>query len=95
MKEKEKEKEKDMEKEAVSGPPTARLRRGTAGDAQRKGVGFVRAEGGGNARLDPRSGLVSPQAVMRDSVLERGELPLAVGAAAQVPRRAATDQIRR
>jgi len=31
----------------------------------------------GNSRIDPRSGVVSPQAVARDSALERGELPMA------------------
>ncbi|TVY84752.1 putative MscS family protein [Lachnellula suecica] len=37
-------------------------------------------------RIDPRTGIVSPQAVARDSALERGELP--VGA----PKRAMTEQ---
>lgn len=40
--------------------------------------------------IDPRTGLVSPQAVARDSALERGELPMCSG-----PRRAMTDQARR
>lgn len=26
-------------------------------------------------RIDPRTGIISPQAVARDSALERGELP--------------------
>lgn len=30
----------------------------------------------GNSRIDPRTGIVSPQAVARDSALERGELPM-------------------
>jgi len=38
-------------------------------------------------RIDPRTGIVSPQAVARDSALERGELPMAA------PRRAATHQV--
>lgn len=46
---------------------TGRSRRGTVGDESR---GFL--SGG---RIDPRSGIVSPQAVARDSALERGELP--------------------
>ncbi|KAH7398038.1 mechanosensitive ion channel-like protein [Cadophora sp. MPI-SDFR-AT-0126] len=41
----------------------------------------------GSGRIDPRTGIVSPQAVQRDSALERGELPMA-----DAPRRAMTDQ---
>jgi small-conductance mechanosensitive channel len=40
-------------------------------------------------RIDPRTGIVSPQAVARDSAIERGDLPMVY----QKPRRAATDQI--
>lgn len=38
---------------------------------QRVGTGF-------EGRIDPRTGIVSPQAVARDSALERGDLPLSV-----------------
>lgn len=41
-------------------------------------------------RIDPRTGLVSPQAVARDSALERGQIPMSGG-----PRRAMVDQIPR
>lgn len=49
------------------------------------GVG-KRREGGdnGKSRIDPRTGIVSPQAVARDSALKRGELPIVA------PRRAVT-----
>jgi small-conductance mechanosensitive channel len=40
-------------------------------------------------RIDPRTGLVSPQAVATDSAIKRGELPMSSG-----PRRAMTDQVR-
>jgi small-conductance mechanosensitive channel len=40
-----------------------------------------------SSRIDPRTGIVSPQAIARDSALERGELPMIVGP----PRRAATE----
>jgi hypothetical protein len=43
-----------------------------------------------HGRIDPRTVLVSPQAVARDRALERGELPMSSG-----PRRAMTDQVRR
>ncbi|KAH8674697.1 Mechanosensitive ion channel-domain-containing protein [Tricladium varicosporioides] len=39
-------------------------------------------------RIDPRTGIVSPQAVARDSALARGELPQVI----EPPRRAATDR---
>ena len=42
-----------------------------------------------SGRVDPRTGIVSPQAVARDSALERGELPMAA------PRRAVTDKVAR
>jgi hypothetical protein len=42
-----------------------------------------------NRRVDPRTGIVSPQAVARDSALERGELPMAA------PRRATTERVTR
>lgn len=45
--------------------------------------------GVGSGRVDPRTGIVSPQAVARDSALERGELPMVV------PRRAATEKVAR
>ncbi|CZR65821.1 related to mechanosensitive ion channel [Phialocephala subalpina] len=47
--------------------------------------GEVRGSGGG--RIDPRTGIVSPQAVARDSALERGELPTM----SRPPRRAMTE----
>lgn len=43
----------------------------------------------GRGRMDPRTGIVSPQAVQRDSAAERGDSPIAA------PRRAATAQVRR
>lgn len=46
------------------------------------GEGTPMLEGG---RIDPRTGIVSPQAVARDSARERGDLPIAA------PRRALTD----
>ncbi|TAQ87893.1 hypothetical protein B7494_g3783 [Chlorociboria aeruginascens] len=42
-----------------------------------------------NARIDPRTGIVSPHAVAKDSVLDRGELPIV-----RPPKRAMTDQRR-
>ena len=46
----------------------------------------------GTGRIDPRTGIVSPQAVTRDSARERGELPFVDGRAV---RRAVTEQVRR
>ena len=43
----------------------------------------------GSGRVDPRTGIVSPQAVASDSALERGELPMVV------PRHAATEKVAR
>ncbi len=60
------------------------------------GVGGSLLEGEGRGkggRIDPRTGIVSPQAVARDSARERGELPIA--AAMSGPRRAVTEQVRR
>ncbi|KAK0103252.1 hypothetical protein ONS95_005286 [Cadophora gregata] len=52
-----------------------------------------RGEGG---RIDPRTGIVSPQAVQRDSALERGELPMVIAGAGQAqPRRAMTEQLKK
>lgn len=48
-------------------------------------------EAAGSGRIDPRTGLVSPQAVARDSARERGDLPMA----ARQPRRAATESHKR
>lgn len=63
----------------------------TEKEVSRSGRATVgRAGAGGEAiggRIDPRTGIVSPQAVARDSALERGELPMAA------PRRAATHQV--
>ncbi|KAL5329589.1 hypothetical protein ACEPPN_003103 [Leptodophora sp. 'Broadleaf-Isolate-01'] len=47
-----------------------------------------RIEGAG--RIDPRTGIVSPQAVQRDSAVERGDLPMA-----GQPRRAMTEQFKK
>ncbi|PMD41844.1 mechanosensitive ion channel-like protein [Hyaloscypha variabilis F] len=47
---------------------------------------------GGTGRIDPRTGIVSPQAVTRDSARERGELPFVDGRGV---RRAVTEQVRR
>jgi small-conductance mechanosensitive channel len=77
----------DLEAGVMPGIPEAsgansasgRSRRGTETDIERTTGG----------RIDPRTGLVSPQAVARDSVLE-GQLPMSSG-----PRRAMTDQIPR
>jgi hypothetical protein len=60
------------------------------------GAGARRATSGErspSARIDPRTGIVSPQAVSRDSARERGELPIA--AVMGAPRRAVTEQARR
>lgn len=54
-----------------AGRDTSRTRRQTTGE---------------NARIDPRSGIVSPQAIARDSARDRGELPILAQ-----PRRAETD----
>ena len=58
--------------------------------SRRFGQGEEKEKGG---RIDPRTGIVSPQAVSRDSARERGELPIA--AAVRGPRRAVTEQVRR
>jgi len=47
----------------------------------------ARRETVGDGRIDPRTGIVSPQAVARDSALERGELPMVMAR----PRRAVTE----
>lgn len=44
---------------------------------------------GRSVRIDPRTGIVSPQAVARDSARERGELPMVA------PRRVVTEQVGR
>jgi small-conductance mechanosensitive channel len=68
--------EKQLEKEVrFRDRSRSRARRRTAGD------------GTTNQRIDPRTGIVSPQAVARDSALERGELPMALAG----PRRAVTE----
>jgi hypothetical protein len=68
--------EKQFEKEARFGNKSrSRARTGTVGG------------GTTNQRIDPRTGIVSPQAVARDSALERGDLPMPVGR----PRRAVTE----
>ncbi len=43
-------------------------------------AGNVRTPLETNQRMDPRTGIVSPQAVSRDSAVERGELPMNFGA---------------
>jgi small-conductance mechanosensitive channel len=66
--------EKQLEKEVRFGERSrSRARRETAGDR----------------RIDPRTGIVSPQAVARDSALEMGELPMVMGMGR--PRRAVTE----
>ena len=78
----------DLEAGIMPGIPEAsggnsasgRSRWGTETDIERNTSG----------RINPRTGLVSPQAVSRDSALERGELPMSTG-----PRRAMTDQVQR
>jgi small-conductance mechanosensitive channel len=68
--------EKQLEKEVRFGDRSrSRARTGTVGG------------GTMNQRIDPRTGIVSPQAVARDSALERGDLPMPVGR----PRRAVTE----
>jgi small-conductance mechanosensitive channel len=62
-------------------PSTSQPRRSTGADG---------SEAREIRRIDARTGIVSPQAVLRDSALGRGELPMAVA-----PRRVQTDQIRR
>lgn len=72
-----------------------RPRRGTTGEREKDQHphGFLNTHTGRPAgqRIDPRTGVVSPQAVARDSAVERGELPMA----ATAPRRAETDTIHR
>lgn len=73
----------------------SRIRRGTVGES----VGASGVRGGSGVRgagsqfvggrIDPRSGIVSPQAIARDSAIERGDLPMVT------PRRANTEQVRR
>jgi hypothetical protein len=46
-----------------------------------------RRETVGDRRIDPRTGIVSPQAIARDSALKRGELLMVLGR----PRRAVTE----
>jgi small-conductance mechanosensitive channel len=71
----------DEARKIVVGGSGAGARRATSG------------ERGPSARIDPRTGIVSPQAVSRDSARERGELPIA--AVMGAPRRAVTEQVRR
>lgn len=62
-----------------------------AEDVRREGdrsMSLGERDGGG--RIDPRTGIVSPQAVQRDSALERGDLPMSGG-----PKRAMTEQYKR
>jgi small-conductance mechanosensitive channel len=64
------------------------------GEGSGLGGGLLEGEERGKGRrIDPRTGIVSPQAVSRDSARERGELPVA--AAGKGPRRAVTEQVRR
>jgi small-conductance mechanosensitive channel len=70
----------------ISGPST---RTNTADLGERDQYGRPRTGTASSAAplwIDPRSGIVSPQAVSRDSALDRGELPMA-----SAPRRAVTD----
>jgi hypothetical protein len=68
----------------ASGPNSAG---GSAGMLRRNTETDAGVKPGG--RIDPRTGLVSLQAVARDSAIGRGELPRSTG-----PRRIMTDQIR-
>jgi hypothetical protein len=56
----------------VPPPPTAAPMVGTFRPGTERGSNDQEVLGG---RLDPRTGIISPQAVARDSALERGELP--------------------
>lgn len=47
-------------------PPTIGVSRASTVPVNREALG---------GRIDPRTGIISPQAVARDSALERGELP--------------------
>jgi small-conductance mechanosensitive channel len=72
--------------------------KGSVDEARRNVLGRVDESAGkgrreGEGKIDPRTGIVSPQAVHRDSVWERGELPIA--AVMGAPRRAVTEQVRR
>jgi len=78
----------DLETGVMPGIPEASGANSTSGRSWRGTEADVETTLGG--RIDPRTGVVSPQAVARDSALERGQLPLRSG-----PRRAMTDQIPR
>lgn len=60
------------------------------GELEKKRRGTVGESAG---RIDPRTGIISPQAVARDSASERGELPTIAGFdyGSQPPRRAMTE----
>lgn len=66
----------------------------SGGEGSGVGGSFLEGEERGKGgRIDPRTGIVSPQAVARDSARERGKLPIA--ASMRGPRRAVTEQVRR
>lgn len=52
---------------------------GEKGEREGEVLQAVQGRGVIGGRIDPRSGIVSPQAVARDSALERGELPMVGG----------------
>ncbi|CZS89190.1 hypothetical protein WAI453_010358 [Rhynchosporium graminicola] len=72
----------------ASGSLSAHLLREEERDREGRFGGGVAGDTGG--RIDPRTGIVSPQAVQRDSAAERGDLPMSSG-----PRRAMTENLKR
>jgi small-conductance mechanosensitive channel len=78
----------DLEAGVMPGIPEASGANSTSGRSRRGTETDIETNASG--RIDSRTGLVSPQAVARDSALERGELPMSGG-----PRRAMTDQVLR
>lgn len=75
---------------ANSTDPELDERYGRKGTRAGLGVGSLTMGGG---RIDPRTGIVSPQAVTSDSAYEKGELPITGGFG--TPRRAQTEQVRK
>ncbi|KUJ11313.1 uncharacterized protein LY89DRAFT_689191 [Mollisia scopiformis] len=72
----------------ASGANSAEWSEKVEGELERKRRETVTGGNGGGGRIDPRTGIVSPQAVARDSALERGELPTM-----SAPRRARTEVV--
>lgn len=79
----------------ASGGNSASWGEETAQQVEKKGVVAGRRAVGGSesGRIDPRTSIVSPQAISRDSARERGELPIA--AIMGGLRGAVTEQVRR